>query len=126
MDHIVDTLEKKEEFTNMIQHITIKIEAFNTTKINKFLKELITLSSEKNIQVIHNISLPSTKKVYTVLRSPHIDKKSREQFEIRTHSKLVKLIDHHELNNNEFMSLLKDQLSPGVALKIKLTSYENL
>ena len=61
--------------------------------------------------------MPTKKSVYTVLRSPHVDKKSREQFEMRTHKRLIDILDPTPQTVDALMKL---ELSPGVDVEIKL------
>ena len=62
------------------------------------------------------IPLPTEKQIYTVLRSPHVDKKSREQFEIRTHKRLLDILDPTQQTLDALMKL---DLSAGVDVEIK-------
>lgn len=112
----------------MHTEITIVLEAFDSVKINQSFLKLMTYMSNNKINNIRHISLPITKKIYTVLRSPHIDKRSREQFEIRKYSKLIKFTQHINIfdNENEYLNAFKQQILPEVAFKIKFSTYEYL
>lgn len=111
----------------MIEHsrCQIKIISNNSLKVSDAYAKLKSFASSKELQVSCS-HLPNKKKIYTVLRSPHIDKKSREQFEMRTYTSLVTL----NINNNTDIGVLikdfKESLQSGISLKIKFFNNEHL
>ena len=82
-----------------------------------FLKEIVNTAKRTGAQVRGPIPMPTRIQRYTVNRSPHIDKKSREQFEIRTHKRLIDIIDWLPQTVDALMKL---DLASGVDVEIKL------
>lgn len=109
--------------TNIVT-CTLRIESNNAAAIHQVL-ELLN-QNILGLRIMGASSLPMRKKVFTVLRSPHIDKKSREQFEIRTYAKSVNIQNTDDSRLNEFLSWLKQNLSYDVSIKVKFTSFERL
>ena len=95
-------------------------------QINNYLKKVESSSIPYSERVVN---LPTLKKKFTVLRSPHIDKKSREQFEWKRYRKSI-FLDFHKINTfSVFLFLLKNSLFPGVQVEINLkhsTFYNTL
>ena len=75
------------------QKITIRLEAFDHDALDTSATEIVDTAKRTGARVAGPIPLPTRIERYTVLRSPHIDKKSREQFEIRTHKRLIYITD---------------------------------
>ena len=69
-------------------------------------------------QILGPVPLPNKKRIFTVLRSPHIDKKSREQFEVRTHKRMLEILEPTPQTIDQLMKL---DLSAGVDVEIKLS-----
>lgn len=103
----------------------IKMIAYDSSKLNVGVSILNTLPSSGNIHV-SQIPLPVRKKVYTVLRSPHIDKKSREQFERRQYTRLLKITSPSAEVFSEVIDQLKTKMLPGISLQIKFYTHETL
>jgi small subunit ribosomal protein S10 len=88
---------------------------------------LLDKSAEKIIKTVRStgaivsgpIPLPTKRTVYTVLRSPHVDKKSRDQFEIRSHKRLIDILNS---NNRTIDSLMKLDIPAGVDIEIKVNA----
>ena len=98
------------------QLIRIRLEAYDHEVLDKSVVELIDTAKRTGAQVCGPIPLPTDIRRYTVLRSPHADKKSREQFEIRTHKRLIDLTDY----TSKTIDALKNLNIPaGVDIKIK-------
>lgn len=96
--------------------IRIRMEAFDHTVLDQSAKEIVETARRTEAQVHGPIPLPTRIERYTVLRSPHIDKKSREQFEIRTHKRLIDIV----LPTAKTIDALnKLSLPAGVDIKIK-------
>ena len=100
----------------MSDKIRIKLKAYDYRLLDQSSREIIETVRRTGAKVAGPIPLPTRINRFTVLRSPHIDKKSREQFEIRTH---LRLIDIMEPTQQTLDSLMKLDLSPGVDVKIK-------
>jgi len=98
------------------QLIRIRLEAYDHEVLDKSVVELIDTAKRTGAKVCGPIPLPTHIRRYTVLRSPHADKKSREQFEIRTHKRLIDLTDY----TSKTIDALKNLNIPaGVDIKIK-------
>ena len=96
--------------------IRIRMEAYDHRVLDQSAVEIVETSKRTGARVRGPIPLPTRIERYTVLRSPHIDKKSREQFEIRTHKRLV---DISEPTSKTVEALGKLELPAGVFVKIK-------
>lgn len=103
-----------------IVHISFK--SFNNLYIESSLSYIYTIYKYLKTQESEekNISLPYIKKIYTVLRSPHIDKKSREQFEWKRYKKYIILQFQEKYILSFFVFLLKNSTFPGVQIEINL------
>ena len=99
------------------QKIRIKLKSYDHTLLDKWTERIIRAIKQTGAIVSGPIPLPSKKNVYTVLRSPHVDKKSREQFEIRTHQRLMDIVDPTDKTVDALMKL---DLPAGVDVEIKL------
>ena len=75
------------------QNIRIKLRAYDNKVLDQSTEEIVNTVKRTGANIKGPIPLPTKIERYTVLRSPHIDKKSREQFEIRTHNRLLDIID---------------------------------
>ncbi|MHC4712327.1 MAG: 30S ribosomal protein S10 [Planctomycetota bacterium] len=96
--------------------IRIRMEAYDHHILDQSSAEIVETAKRTGARVSGPIPLPTRIERYTVLRSPHIDKKSREQFEIRTHKRLI---DIHEPTAKTVDSLGKVEVPAGVFIKIK-------
>ncbi len=99
------------------QNIRIRLKAFDHRVLDQSTSEIVNTARRTGAQVRGPIPLPTRIEKYTVLRSPHIDKKSREQFEIRTHKRLLDIIDPTPQTVDALMKL---DLAAGVDIEIKL------
>ena len=99
------------------QNIRIRLKAFDHRVLDLSTSEIVNTAKRTGAQVRGPIPLPTKIEKYTVLRSPHIDKKSREQFEIRTHKRLLDIIDPTPQTVDALMKL---DLAAGVDVEIKL------
>ena len=75
------------------QHIRIRLQAYDHKILDQSTEEIVNTAKRTGAQIKGPIPLPTKKEIYTVLRSPHIDKKSREQFETRTHKRLIDIME---------------------------------
>ena len=99
------------------QSIRIRLKAFDHRVLDQSTGEIVNTAKRTGAQVRGPIPLPTKIERFTVLRSPHIDKKSREQFEIRTHKRLLDIIDPTPQTVDALMKL---DLAAGVDVEIKL------
>jgi small subunit ribosomal protein S10 len=99
-----------------MQRIRIKLKAYDHKILDQSVNEIIETVRRTGGRLAGPIPLPTRINKYTVLRGPHIDKKSREQFEIRTHKRLLDII---EPTQQTLDALMKLDLSPGVEVEIK-------
>jgi len=98
------------------ERIRIRMEAYDHRILDQSAMEIVETSKRTGARVKGPIPLPTRIERYTVLRSPHIDKKSREQFEIRTHKRLI---DIEEPTVKTVDALNKLNMPAGVFIKIK-------
>ena len=99
------------------QNIRIHLKAYDNKILDISTQEIVNTAKRTGAQVKGPIPLPTRIEKFTVLRSPHIDKKSREQFEIRTHKRLMDIIDPTPQTVDALMKL---DLAAGVDVEIKL------
>jgi len=99
------------------QNIRIRLKAFDHRVLDLSTHEIVDTARRTGAQVRGPIPLPTKLERFTVLRSPHIDKKSREQFEIRTHKRLLDIVDPTPQTVDALMKL---DLAAGVDVEIKL------
>ena len=99
------------------QNIRIRLKAFDNKLIDKSAREIVDTVKRTGANIKGPIPLPTKIERYTVLRSPHIDKKSREQFESRTHKRLIDII---EPTPQTVEALMKLDLASGVDVEIKI------
>ena len=98
------------------QKIRIRLKAFDYKLLDQSVSEIVETARRTGAKVAGPIPLPTKISRYTVLRSPHVDKKSREQFEIRTHKRLIDIL---EPTANTIDSLMKLDLSAGIDVTIR-------
>ncbi|HRI46971.1 MAG: 30S ribosomal protein S10 [Ignavibacteriaceae bacterium] len=99
------------------QKIRIKLKSYDHILIDKSTEKIIKTVRSTGAVVSGPIPLPTKKTIYTVLRSPHVDKKSREQFETRSHKRII---DIHNSSAKTIDSLSKLDIPAGVDIEIKL------
>ena len=99
------------------QNIRIRLKAFDHRVLDTSTSEIVDTAKRTGAEVRGPIPLPTKIAKYTVLRSPHVNKKSREQFEIRTHKRLLDIIDPTPQTVDALMKL---DLAAGVDVEIKL------
>ncbi|ADK86292.1 ribosomal protein S10 [Desulfarculus baarsii DSM 2075] len=99
------------------QKIRIRLKAYDHRLLDQSAAEIVETARRTGAKVAGPIPLPTRINRFTVLRSPHIDKKSREQFEIRTHKRLLDIL---EPTQQTVDALMKLDLSAGVDVEIKL------
>lgn len=99
------------------QNIRIRLKAFDHRVLDQSTSEIVSTAKRTGAEVRGPIPLPTKIERYTVLRSPHIDKKSREQFEMRTHKRVLDIVDPTPQTVDALMKL---DLAAGVDVEIKL------
>ena len=96
--------------------IRIRLKAFDHKLLDQSTGEIVETARRTGARVAGPIPLPTRINKFTVLRSPHVDKKSREQFEIRTHKRMLDIL---EPTQQTLDALMKLDLSAGVDVEIK-------
>ena len=99
------------------QNIRIRLRAYDYRVLDQSASEIVNTAKRTGAKVCGPIPLPTRIEKYTVNRSPHIDKKSREQFELRTHKRVIDIVDW---NPQTVDALMKLDLAAGVDVQIKL------
>nr|YP_009244395.1 ribosomal protein S10 [Gelidium vagum]AMK96637.1 ribosomal protein S10 [Gelidium vagum] len=97
--------------------IRIKLRAYNYNILNQSCQEIIQTANRTLAKAIGPIPMPTKRRIYCVLRSPHVDKDAREHFEIRTH---IKIIEIHEPSSQTIDSLMKLNIHSSVDIEVKL------
>jgi len=98
------------------QKIRIRLKAYDYKLLDQSAGEIVETAKRTGAKVVGPIPLPTRINKFTVLRSPHVDKKSREQFEIRTHKRLLDIL---EPTQQTLDALMKLDLRAGVDVEIK-------
>lgn len=99
------------------QKIRIKLKSFDHKILDKSVKDIVRTAKMTGAKVVGPVPLPTKIEKYSVLRSPHVNKTSFEQFEVRTHKRLVDIYEH---TPQTIDALMKLELSAGVDVEIKL------
>ncbi len=99
------------------QKIRIRLKAFDHKVLDQSSQRIVETAKRTGALVSGPIPLPTEKNVYTILRSPHVNKDSREQFEMRTHKRLIDILDP---NPKTVDALMRLDLPAGVDIEIKL------
>ena len=97
-------------------NIRIRLKAFDHKLLDRSAKEIVETAKRTGVDVRGPFPLPTTVSRWTVLRGPHVDKKSREQFEIRTHKRLLYVLD---TTTQTIDALMRLDISAGVDIAIK-------
>ena len=106
----------------MDQKIRIRLKAYDHRVLDQAAYEIVETAERTGARVVGPVPLPTERSIYTVLRSPHVDKKSREQFEIRTHKRLVDILEPTPQTVDALMRL---DLPAGVDVEIKAFGPEH-
>jgi small subunit ribosomal protein S10 len=99
------------------QKIRIRLKAFDHRILDQSARQIVNAAERTGAQVVGPVPLPTRIEKFTVIRSPFIDKDSREQFEIRTHKRLIDVVEPGSKTVDQLMRL---QLPAGVDIEIKL------
>ena len=97
--------------------IRIRLKSYDHQILDESTKRIVETARRTEAKIVGPVPLPVRKKVYCVLRSPHVDKKSREHFEIRTHKRLVDIMDPSPKTVDALMQM---DLPAGVDIEVKL------
>lgn len=96
--------------------ISIRLRAYDFRLLDRAVKEIVATVQQSGAKVVGPVPLPTNTKKFTVNRSPHIDKKSREQFQIDVHQRLIRVLDWTRSTVDSLMSL---ELSSGVDVELQ-------
>jgi len=99
------------------QKIRIRLKAYDHRLLDASADKIVDTAKRTGAQIAGPIPLPTEKNIYTILRSPHVNKDSREQFEMRTHKRLIDIIEPTPKTMDALMRL---DLPAGVDIEIKL------
>ena len=102
----------------MNQKIRIKLHSYDHNLVDKSTEKIVKTVRNSGAVVAGPIPLPTEKEIFTVLRSPHVNKKAREQFQIRTHKRLIEI---YTPTQKTVDALSKLELPSGVDIQVKLT-----
>jgi len=98
------------------QKIRVRVESFNRELLNTSIKKLVEITKDNGVYKTSIASLPTDKRIYCVLRSPHVNKDSREHFEIRTYKRIIEI--YYNSSVNIFDLLVKSNFPAGVLYRI--------
>ncbi|MGE5417917.1 MAG: 30S ribosomal protein S10 [Acidobacteriota bacterium] len=99
------------------QKVRIRLKAFDHKLLDQSALKIVDTAKKNGSKVSGPVPLPTERSVYTILRSPHVNKDSREQFEMRTHKRLIDILDPNPKTIDALMHL---DLPSGVDIEIKL------
>ena len=99
------------------QKIRIRLKGYEIPLLNKSCESIIETASRTESLTMGPVPMPTKRKIYCVLRSPHVDKDSREQFEVRIHKRII---DVYEPTSKTIDSLMKLDLPSGIDIDVKL------
>ena len=100
-----------------VERIRIRLKAYDHMALDKSVDEIVQTVKRSGARIAGPVPLPTARTVYTVLRSPHVDKKSREQFETRIHKRLI---DIYDSTPQTVDALMKLDLPAGIGIDIKV------
>ena len=101
------------------EKIRVRLESFNHELLTASCRKIINLLQTNDVNKFAMVPLPTDKRIYCVLRSPHVDKDSREHFEIRIHKRILDISYDPSINIFELLS--KSELPPGILYRICLS-----
>jgi len=103
------------------QRIRLKLQSYDHRLLDEAVKRIVLTAKRTGAQLMGPVPLPNKKRCFTVLRSPHIDKKSREQFELTTHKRILDIVSPSDKTMD---SLMKLNISSGVDVEIKVRALQ--
>lgn len=104
------------------EKIRLSLHSFNYKLLDEACKKILSIQNNTG-EIKGPVYLPTKKRIYCVLRSPHVDKDSREQFEIRRYKRIL---DIYPESVESFDSFLKIELPPGVSIRVEMYPQETL
>jgi small subunit ribosomal protein S10 len=96
--------------------IRLTLSSYDSQQLEKATKQVASTAKRTGSEVVGPVPLPNRKRTWTVLRSPHVDKKSRDQFELKTHRRLLDIVNPTDQTMDALMKL---NISAGVDVEIK-------
>ena len=100
-----------------VDRIRIRLKAYDHVALDRSVDEIVQTVKRSGARITGPVPLPTSRSIYTVLRSPHVDKKSREQFETRVHKRLI---DIYDSTPQTVDALMKLDLPAGIGIDIKV------
>jgi len=116
MNFLCQIILKKVNAVLNSNKIRVKLKAYDSVLLDKSSKDIVTTVKRTGAEAFGPVPLPTKINKYTVLRSPHVNKKSREQFEMRTHKRLIDIVNP---TPDTIDALMKLELPAGVYVEIK-------
>lgn len=98
------------------QRIRLKLKSFDHRLLDKAVKQIVLTAKRTGADLMGPVPIPNKQRIFTVLRSPHIDKKSREQFELTTHGRILDIVNPSDKTMDALMKL---SISSGVEVEIR-------
>src|SRR3989338_1419520 len=96
--------------------IRLTLKSYDHQLLDKAVKQIVLTTKRTGAQIVGPVPMPNKKRVFTVLRSPHIEKKARDQFDLTTHKRLLDIVAPSDQTMNALMKL---NISSGVDVEIK-------
>ncbi|MFS8507258.1 MAG: 30S ribosomal protein S10 [Proteobacteria bacterium] len=96
--------------------IRLALKSYDHQLLDKAVKQIVLAAKRTGAEIVGPVPMPNKKKVFTVLRSPHIDKKSRDQFDLTTHKRVLDIVSPSDQTMDALMKL---NISSGVDVEIK-------
>lgn len=96
--------------------IRVRLESFDHSLLDSSCKKIMNLGQKNELTSIKSVNLPTDKRIYCVLRSPHVDKDSREHFELRIHKRILDITYDSDINILDLLS--ESDLSTGILYRI--------
>jgi small subunit ribosomal protein S10 len=98
------------------QRIRLKLKSYDHRLLDQAVKQIVLTARRTGAQLMGPVPLPNKRRCFTVLRSPHVDKKSREQFELTTHKRVLDIVSPSDKTMDALMKL---NISSGVDVEIR-------
>lgn len=98
------------------QRIRLKLKSYDHRLLDKAVKQIVLTAKRTGANLMGPVPLPNKRRCFTVLRSPHVDKKSREQFELTTHGRVLDIVNPSDKTMDALMKL---SISSGVEVEIR-------
>jgi small subunit ribosomal protein S10 len=98
------------------QRIRLKLKSFDHRLLDKAVKQIVLTAKRTGADLMGPVPIPNKQRIFTVLRSPHVDKKSREQFELTTHGRILDIVNPSDKTMDALMKL---SISSGVEVEIR-------